>query len=211
MMTFDINAINFDKMGGLVPVCVQDAKTLSVLMMGFMNLNALKTTLETKRVTFYSRTKARLWTKGETSGNYLEVIRIALDCDNDSLLILANPIGPSCHLGTQSCFALKEAPHSLGASLSMLMETLKSRIGIEGSYTQQLLNEGVTRIAQKVGEEGVEVALAAVVGTNADIINEVSDLFYHVLELLLAKQVSLEEISAELQKRRMSQNKASLI
>lgn len=200
-----MNTINFHKMNGLVPVCVQDAKTLSVLMIGFMNEEALKTTLKTKRVTFYSRTKARLWMKGETSGHFLEVERMVTDCDHDALLILANPKGPTCHLGTSSCFALEEGPLSLGDCLSELMQTLKSRQESgEDSYTQQLLTKGVSRIAQKVGEEGVEVALAGVIGSHHEVVSEVVDLLYHVWVLLVARNIPLTAITDELQKRSRS-------
>lgn len=198
-----MNTINFKKMNGLVPVCVQDASTLIVLMMGFMNADALKITLKTKRVTFYSRTKERLWTKGETTGNFLEVVSIATDCDQDSLLILVNPKGPACHVGTASCFVSTEEPLSLGYCLSMLMQTLQSRQhSVEESYTRKLISQGIPRIAQKVGEEGVEVALAAVVGTNDDVINEVVDLLYHIFVLLMVRKIALTEVSNELQKRR---------
>jgi phosphoribosyl-ATP pyrophosphohydrolase/phosphoribosyl-AMP cyclohydrolase len=202
MMNFDSSSINFKKMSGLVPVCVQDAKTLLVLMMGFMNEEALRTTLATKRVTFYSRTKARLWTKGETTGHYLEVVSMTTDCDNDSLLILTNPHGPTCHLGSLSCFPIEDAPQSLGYCLEALMQTLQSRQGVAGSYTEQLLSEGMFRIAQKVGEEGVEVALAAVSGRSDAIVNEVVDLLYHILVLLIASQIALSEVTVELKKRR---------
>jgi phosphoribosyl-ATP pyrophosphohydrolase/phosphoribosyl-AMP cyclohydrolase len=202
MMNFDGVSINFKKMNGLVPVCVQDAKTLLVLMMGFMNEEALRTTLVTKQVTFYSRTKARLWTKGETTGHYLEVVSMTTDCDNDSLLILASPQGPTCHLGSPSCFPIENAPQSLGYCLEVLMQTLQSRRGVAGSYTEKLLSEGLSRIAQKIGEEGVEVALAAVSGSREAVVNEMADLLYHVLVLLLKSQISLSEVSDELQKRR---------
>lgn len=202
MMNFDSSSINFKKMNGLVPVCVQDAKTLLVLMMGFMNEEALRITLATKQVTFYSRTKACLWTKGETSGHYLGVVSMTTDCDNDALLILANPEGPTCHLGEPSCFPIEDVPQSLGYCLEALMQTLQSRQGVVGSYTEKLLSEGISRIAQKVGEEGVEVALAAVSEKKESVVNEVVDLTYHVLVLLLASQISLSEVTVELQKRR---------
>lgn len=201
MMRFDSASINFNKMNGLVPVCVQDAKTLIVLMIGFMNVDALKHTLKTKQVTFYSRSKQCLWTKGESTGHYLEVVSITTDCDQDALLILANPQGPTCHLGTASCFEKNEAAQSLGYCLEALMQTLQSRRGVSESYTQQLLSEGIQRIAQKVGEEGVEVALAAVSGSADAVVNEVTDLLYHVLVLLVAKDISLTEVARELQRR----------
>ena len=202
-MILDISEINFNKMNGLVPVCVQDAKTFMVLMMGFMNREAFKMTLDTKRVTFYSRTKERLWVKGETSGHFLDVVSMVTDCDNDSILIVANPQGPSCHLGTQSCFPVQETPESLGDCLSGLMQTLQSRQKSgQDSYTQSLFSDGIARIAQKIGEEGVEVALAAVIETNDALVNEVVDLLYHVLVLLVARDLSLAEITSEIQKRR---------
>lgn len=199
-MDFDINLINFNKMNGLVPVCVQDAKTRTVLMIGFMNLEALEATLEEKVVIFYSRTKERLWKKGETTKHYLEVMAIATDCDHDSLLILASPQGPTCHLSKQSCFNIENKPFSLGY-LSILMETLASRLGVKESYTQQLIDAGIPRIAQKIGEEGIEVALAGVIGTNEAVVNEIADLFYHILVMLLTRGISLTEISRELERR----------
>jgi phosphoribosyl-ATP pyrophosphohydrolase/phosphoribosyl-AMP cyclohydrolase len=201
MMSIDIHAIQFHKLNGLVPVCVQDANSLAILMVGFMNPEALKATLETQRVTFYSRSKGRLWTKGESSGHYLDVVDIALDCDNDSLLILATPQGATCHVGNWSCFRTNENVPSLGQCLSDLMQLFPKRLGAADSYTQQLLTQGISRIAQKVGEEGVEVALAAVSGVRDDMITEVADLLYHLLVLLFAANISLNDIAAELHNR----------
>ena len=194
--------LDWDKLNGLAAAIVQDAGNGAVLMMGYMNREALAATTATGRVTFWSRSKGRLWTKGETSGHFLHVRSVAADCDRDTLLILAEPAGPACHLGTATCWG-ESAPQSdaqrLGF-LSTLENIIVQRIATrpEDSYTAQLLAGGVRRIAQKVGEEGLELALAAVAQSDEEIIGEAADLLYHSLLLLKVKGLSLAQIVAEL-------------
>ena len=201
----DLERLDWAKAGGLVPAIVQDAAGGAVLMLGYMNREALAATRASGRVTFWSRSKGRLWTKGETSGNYLEVRSITTDCDGDTLLILARPSGPACHLGTRTCFG--ETPPRAAAESLAFLDTLQRVIGQRiadpppDSYTAKLLAQGPRRIAQKVGEEGVELALAAVAQGNAEIVGETADLLYHVLVLLQSKQLSLEQVVGELEVR----------
>ncbi len=183
-----IGALDWDKQGGLLPAIVQDAATHRVLMLGYMDRAALEATLASARVTFYSRSRARLWTKGETSGNTLELVSIAVDCDNDSLLVQARPQGPTCHRGTVSCFA--DAPGDFLAELDALIAK-REQDRPQGSYTTQLFEAGIRRIAQKVGEEGVEAALAAVVQDDAALLGEAADLVYHLTVLLRARGLGL--------------------
>lgn len=189
----------WDKQNGLLPAVVQDVATLRVLMLGYMSREALRITLESREATFYSRSRARLWTKGEDSGNTLDVVRVATDCDRDTLLVLAHPRGPTCHLGTPSCFS----PHAASSMLGELdaIVAARARERPEGSYTTQLLDSGITRIAQKVGEEGVEVALAAVTGDDAQLLGESADLIYHLIVLLRARGLSLRDVEAVLEQR----------
>jgi phosphoribosyl-AMP cyclohydrolase / phosphoribosyl-ATP pyrophosphohydrolase len=203
--TLDIAALDWEKMQGLIPAIVQHADTGSVLMLGYMNREALAATQTTGRVTFWSRSKDRLWTKGETSGHFLEARSISADCDQDALLILAHPQGPACHLGTATCWG-KEAPQSSAqdiAFLGRLEKIVAERMATrpEGSYTAKLLEAGLTRIAQKVGEEGLELALAAVVQSDQDVIGEAADLLFHTVLLLKAKGLSLAQVAAELESR----------
>jgi phosphoribosyl-ATP pyrophosphohydrolase/phosphoribosyl-AMP cyclohydrolase len=201
----DIASLDWEKSAGLIPAIVQDADSGAVLMLGYMNGEAFAATRATGRVTFFSRSKQRLWTKGETSGHHLEVRSIAADCDGDTLLILASPRGPACHLGTPTCFG--EAPPKSGAEpfgfLGTLTEVVRRRIAERpaGSYTTKLLAEGTRRIAQKVGEEGVELALAAVAQSEPEIVAEAADLVYHMTLLLEAKGLSLAGVVAELERR----------
>lgn len=190
---------DWEKTGGLVPAVVQDATTLRVLMLGYMDRAALAATLETGLVTFFSRSRQRLWVKGETSGNALELVDIRTDCDTDALLVLARPRGPTCHLGTASCFP--EAPASGLAMLDHVVATRQASRP-EGSYTTRLFEQGVQRIAQKVGEEGVETALAAVAGDEAELLGEAADLVYHLLVLLRARGLGLAGLEATLASRR---------
>jgi phosphoribosyl-ATP pyrophosphohydrolase/phosphoribosyl-AMP cyclohydrolase len=192
--------IDWDKGGGLVPAIVQDASTLQVLMVGYMNRAALERTLESRRVTFFSRSKNRLWEKGETSGHTLELDRLEVDCDGDALLVLAKPMGPTCHRGTTSCFGENDAP-GLGflARLASVIDARRAAPA-EESYTARLLAEGVTSIAKKVGEEGVEVAIAAASG-DGRVSEEAADLVYHLLVLLAASESSLEDVADVLRKR----------
>jgi len=197
--------LDWDKGGGLLPAVVQDSGSGAVLMLGYMNREALATTLATGRVTFWSRSKGRLWTKGEVSGHFLELRRIAADCDGDTLLILAEPRGPACHMGTTTCWG-ENAPQSHAqqvAFLGVLEQVIAQRIATRppGSYTAKLLDEGTRRIAQKVGEEGLELALAAVAQTDREIIGEAADLLYHTVLLLKVKGLSLSQVIAELESR----------
>ena len=193
--------IDFEKGGGLVPAIVQDADTLQVLMLGYMNADSVAKTNETGLVTFYSRSRKTLWTKGETSGNTLALVSMSVDCDQDTILVKARPKGPTCHEGTVSCFG-NEAADGVGflSYLEMLIQGRKTA-DPESSYTAQLLQGPLRRAAQKVGEEGVETALAAVAETDDKLVREAADLFYHTLVLLAAKDVKLEAVIAELKGR----------
>ena len=197
--------IDWKKNSGLVPAIVQDAATLQVLMLGYMNATALKKTLRTKRVTFFSRRKQRLWVKGETSRNFLHLVSVAVDCDHDTLLITARPDGPTCHRGTPSCFGDKGA--SGVGFLAQLERTINARIkrGDKKSYTVRLAKEGVARVAQKVGEEGVETALAALKSGKKEFADEAADLLYHLIVLLRVKKMSLADALAALEKRHTPQ------
>ena len=197
--------IDWKKNSGLVPAIVQDAATLQVLMLGYMNATALKKTLRTKRVTFFSRRKQRLWVKGKTSRNFLHLVSVAVDCDHDTLLITARPDGPTCHRGTPSCFGDKGA--SGVGFLAQLEQTINARIksGDKKSYTVRLAKEGVARVAQKVGEEGVETALAALHAGNKEFAGEAADLLYHLIVLLRVKKMSLADALAALEKRHTPQ------
>lgn len=193
--------IDWKKTSGLVPAIVQDAATLQVLMLGYMNADALKKTLRTKRITFFSRTKNRLWTKGESSKNFLHLVSLAVDCDQDTLLITARPDGPTCHRGTPSCFG--EAGASGVGFLAQLDQVVADRLksGDKNSYTVRLAREGVARVAQKVGEEGVETALAALSASKAEFAGEAADLLYHLIVLLRVKKLSLSAAIKVLEKR----------
>jgi phosphoribosyl-AMP cyclohydrolase / phosphoribosyl-ATP pyrophosphohydrolase len=192
---------DFSKLNGLVPAVIQDANTNKVLMVGFMNDEALKKTNETKQVTFFSRTKKRLWTKGEESGNFLDVKEIITDCDNDTLLIKATPRGPVCHTGQDTCFN-EENKGGINFLLS-LQKVIKQRKAEmpEGSYTTRLFQSGINKMAQKVGEEAVELVIEAKDQNDALFINEAADLIYHLIVLLVAKGFTLEEISNVLEGR----------
>jgi phosphoribosyl-ATP pyrophosphohydrolase/phosphoribosyl-AMP cyclohydrolase len=193
--------IDFAKGSGLVPAIVQDADTLQVLMLGYMNAESVAKTEKTGLVTFYSRSRETLWTKGETSGNTLALVSMAVDCDQDTILVKARPSGPTCHEGTVSCFGDNGAD-GVGflSYLETLIETRKTA-NPESSYTAQLLQGPLRRAAQKVGEEGVETALAAVAETDDKLVSEAADLIYHTLVLLAAKDVKLAAVIAELQGR----------
>ncbi|EMM6760138.1 bifunctional phosphoribosyl-AMP cyclohydrolase/phosphoribosyl-ATP diphosphatase HisIE [Pluralibacter gergoviae] len=192
--------LDWEKTDGIMPAIVQHAVSGEVLMLGYMNKDALAKTLETGKVTFFSRTKGRLWTKGETSGHFLNLVSISPDCDNDTLLVLVNPIGPTCHKGNSSCFA--EASHEW-LFLYQLEELIASRKDAdpESSYTARLYASGTKRIAQKVGEEGVETALAATVRDREELKNEASDLVYHLMVLLQDGGLGLTEVISNLKKR----------
>jgi phosphoribosyl-ATP pyrophosphohydrolase/phosphoribosyl-AMP cyclohydrolase len=184
-----------------VPAIVQDAATLQVLMLGYMNAAALRQTRRTKKVTFFSRRKQRLWVKGETSGHFLRLVSITVDCDQDTLLVLARADGPTCHRGTPSCFG-DRGPGGAGF-LAQLDRVVADRLksGDRKSYTVRLAREGVARVAQKVGEEGVETALAALSGSRTEFAGEAADLLYHLIVLLRVKQLSLADAIAVLEKR----------
>lgn len=197
----DIAGLAWEKMDGLIPAVVQDPRSGRVLMLGYMDRKALEATLVSGFVTFFSRSKERLWQKGETSGNGLELRAVFCDCDEDSLIVLAYPQGPTCHTGTLSCFGgeLPEGPGWL-ADLSAIVHD-RATSGTEGSYTRRLLEEGLSRVAQKVGEEGVEVALAAVTRGSDGTSEEVADLLYHLAVLMEALGFSWEEVIAKLKSR----------
>jgi phosphoribosyl-ATP pyrophosphohydrolase/phosphoribosyl-AMP cyclohydrolase len=191
----------WQKMNNLIPTIIQHAATGAVLMQGFMNREALNATLTSGKATFYSRSKQALWLKGETSDNFLNVRQVLTDCDKDSLLIACIPMGPTCHLGTESCFPeQKLTQQNFLSQLEQVIE-YKRQENVDDSYTAYLLSKGTTKIAQKVGEEGVEVALAAVAETKDDLLGECADLFYHTLVLLADKGIKLEEVMSVLQER----------
>ncbi len=194
--------IDFEKMGGLVPAIIQDATTRQVLMLGFMNEDAYQKTLDTKHVTFWSRTRQTLWTKGETSGHYLNLVDMKIDCDQDTLLVRVNPVGPTCHTGTDTCWGEENNASPL-LFLSELQEFINQRKQEmpEGSYTTKLFKEGVNKIAQKVGEEALETVIEATNGTADHLVYEASDLLYHLIVLLADKGLSIEDVAEELHRR----------
>lgn len=198
-----VERIDWQKVDGLIPAIVQDFDSSQVLMMGYMNPEALEVTLATKQVTFYSRSKQRLWTKGETSGHVLQLRNLALDCDQDTLLVKVNPIGPTCHTGTTTCWDGDSQQESQMVWLHQLEQLLAARQSAdpESSYTASLYASGTKRIAQKVGEEGVEVALAAATGDKAELISESADLIYHLLVLLQDQGLALSDVIDKLKQR----------
>jgi phosphoribosyl-ATP pyrophosphohydrolase/phosphoribosyl-AMP cyclohydrolase len=193
--------LDFNKMGGLVPAIIQDNFTKKVLMLGFMNQEALDKTIETGKVTFFSRTKKRLWTKGEESGNFLNVVSIKEDCDKDTLLIKVNPVGPVCHTGADTCWG--ETNDEPIMFLSYLQDFIAKRYAEmpEKSYTTSLFQAGINRMAQKVGEEAVETVIEATNGTDDRLIYEASDMIYHLIVLLTSKGMRIEDLATELKKR----------
>ncbi|MFV0529876.1 MAG: bifunctional phosphoribosyl-AMP cyclohydrolase/phosphoribosyl-ATP diphosphatase HisIE [Flavobacteriales bacterium] len=191
--------IDFTKGNGLVPVIIQNNKTLQVLMLGYMNEEAFTKTKVENRVTFFSRSKNRLWTKGEESGNFLEVVGIQLDCDNDTLLIKVNPFGPTCHTGNTSCFGEKTAKGFIYDLQAIIHQRIDDND--KNSYTNQLYKKGINKIAQKVGEEAVELVIEAKDNNNELFKNEAADLLYHYLILLKAKKLTFEDIENQLLKR----------
>lgn len=197
--------LNYEKYAdGLVPAIVQDAETRAVLMLGFMNEEALSLTKETGRVTFYSRSRQELWTKGETSGNYLNVVSIQSDCDEDTLLVVARPVGPVCHTGTATCFGEKNAepnPTDLLIELENVIDQRRSE-KTDGSYVASLFEKGINKIAQKVGEEAVELVIEAKDDDLGKFTSEATDLLFHYLILLRAKEVSIADVLDELETRR---------
>lgn len=194
--------IDFDKCGGLVPAIIQDSTTKVVLMLGYMNEEALRKTQDTGLVTFFSRSRQCLWTKGETSGNYLHLVDIKVDCDNDTLLVQATPDGPTCHTGTDTCWGEENKPNPL-LFLSELSDFIEKRHEEmpEGSYTTSLFKDGLNRMAQKVGEEALELVIEATNGTNDRLIYEGSDMLYHLIVLLTSKGLRIEDMAKELMER----------
>jgi phosphoribosyl-AMP cyclohydrolase / phosphoribosyl-ATP pyrophosphohydrolase len=199
----NLDQLDFSKGDGLLPVIVQHARSGKVLMQGFANKDALQKSLETGDVTFFSRSKNRLWTKGESSGHTLKLQSMAADCDQDSILALVLPIGPTCHVGTESCWHAADANQPDLAFLDQLEQVIHSRYGADpsSSYTASLFAKGVKRIAQKVGEEGVETALAATVGDREELKNEAADLMYHLLVLLKSQDLALHDVLKVLRQR----------
>jgi len=202
----DIASVDFEKGGGLVPAIVQDAASGAVLMMAYMNREALEQTIARGRAVFFSRSKQRLWEKGETTGHTLDVVGIALDCDQDTLLVTALPRGPACHNGTLTCFG--DEPRSAATRLSFLAkleDVIAQRASEkpEASYTARLLDKGVARVAQKVGEEGVELALAGVGEPGQKVIEESADLLFHMLVLLRARGITLAQVVRQLESRHL--------
>jgi len=193
--------LNFDKMDGLIPAVIQDSVSFKILMVGFMNREAYQKTCESQKVTFYSRTKNRLWTKGEESGNFLDVDRILVDCDNDTLLVMARPRGPVCHTGADTCFG---ETNSRGILFLDYLQKFIQRRRLEmpeGSYTTHLFSKGINKIAQKVGEEAVETVIEAKDQNDDLFIGEAADLVYHLIVLLTAKGFSLDDVAAKLESR----------
>ena len=195
--------LDFNKMGnGLIPAIIQDATTRNVLMLGFMNKEAYDKTIETGHVTFWSRTRQCLWTKGETSGHFLNLVSMKVDCDCDTLLVRVHPIGPTCHTGTDTCWGEENKPNPL-LFLSELSDFIEKRHEEmpEGSYTTSLFKDGLNRMAQKVGEEALELVIEATNGTNDRLIYEGSDMLYHLIVLLTSKGLRIEDMARELMER----------
>ena len=203
--------IDFEKMGGLVPAIIQDAETRNVLMLGFMNKEAYEKTIATGHVTFWSRTRQTLWTKGETSGHFLNLVDMKIDCDNDTLLVRVHPVGPTCHKGTDTCWGEDNKTLSNGTAqhsdallfLSELQDFIDRRKQEmpEGSYTTSLFTKGINKIAQKVGEEALETVIEATNGTKEHLVYEASDLLYHLVVMLASKGLRIEQVAEELHKR----------
>lgn len=201
MNGFDIDQLDWDKGDGLLPAVAQDSRDGRVLMVGFVNREALAATIASGRATFWSRTRQQLWTKGETSGHFLQVRGLALDCDRDTILMQVVPVGPVCHLGTPTCFPAAAPAASESISfLAELEDIIAARMAAmpEGSYTARLLAQGTTRMAQKVGEEGLEVALAAATGDRPGLVSESADLLFHLLLLLKSQGLTLGAVAHEL-------------
>lgn len=193
--------LDFEKVGGLIPAIVQDNDTNKVLMLGYMNGDALAKTKEIGKVTFFSRTKQRLWTKGEESGNFLNVVSIVDDCDHDTLLIKVNPVGPVCHTGADTCFNEENKEDILFFKYLQHFIEKRHKEMPEGSYTTSLFQSGVNRMAQKVGEEAIESVIEACNGTDDRLIYESADMLYHLIVLLTSKGLSIEDLARELKKR----------
>lgn len=203
-MSLDIGKVDFGKGDGLVPAIVQDVDTGAVLMLAYMNREALEQTLSRRRAVFYSRSKQRLWEKGETTGHTLDVVEVVADCDNDTLLVTARPRGPACHNGTLTCFGNESRSAATGIAFLARLEQVVARRAAEkpdASYTAKLLSKGINKVAQKVGEEGVEAALAGVNESDQKLVEESADLLFHLLVLLRARGLPLDRVVAELEAR----------
>ena len=194
--------IDFEKSGGLVPAIIQDARTKNVLMLGYMNEEAYQKTMESKRLTFWSRSRQCLWTKGETSGNYLNLVDMKVDCDHDTLLVRAIPDGPTCHTGTDTCWGEDNKENAV-LFLSELQDFIEQRHEQmpEGSYTTKLFRDGTNKMAQKLGEEALETVIEATNGTNEHLVYEASDMLYHLIVLLTSKGLRIEDLATELHRR----------
>lgn len=198
-MNINTSSLDWDKTAGLLPVIIQDYKTLEVLMLGYMNAEAFEKTKAEGKVTFFSRTKNRLWTKGETSNNFLYVKDMFVDCDNDTILIKADAVGPTCHTGSRSCFKTDFNQNFIFELENIIADRYENPV--EGSYINKMRNKGLNKIAQKVGEEGVETVIAALAETEEELIGEASDLVFHLLFLLKEKGLSIQDIAKNLEKR----------
>lgn len=198
-MKIDTSSLDWDKTAGLLPVIIQDCKTLEVLMLGYMNAEALEKTQIEGKVTFFSRSKNRLWTKGETSNNFLYVKELFVDCDNDTILIKADAVGPTCHTGNRSCFKTEYNQNFIFELENIITDRYENPI--EGSYINKMRAKGLNKIAQKVGEEGVETVIAALAETEEELIGEASDLVFHLLFLLKEKGLSIQDIAKNLESR----------
>ncbi|MGM9478564.1 bifunctional phosphoribosyl-AMP cyclohydrolase/phosphoribosyl-ATP diphosphatase HisIE [Pedobacter sp. GSP4] len=198
-MINNISSLDWEKTAGLLPVIIQDYKTLEVLMLGYMNAEALEKTQAEGKVTFFSRSKNRLWTKGETSNNFLYVKELFVDCDNDTILIKADAVGPTCHTGSRSCFKTDFNQNFIFELENIINDRYENPV--EGSYINKMRSKGLNKIAQKVGEEGVETVIAALAETEEELIGEASDLVFHLLFLLKEKGLSIQDIAKNLEKR----------
>lgn len=198
----DVSKIQFDKLNGIVPCVIQDSTTRNVLMLGFMTEEALRKTIAEKKVTFYSRSRKRLWTKGETSGHFLQLDDIKVDCDNDTLLITVRPSGPTCHTGSDTCFGQANQAPGPGFLENIIANRKKNPKA--GSYTNTLLDSGINKVAQKVGEEAVELVIEAKDNNRELFLGEAADLLYHYMVLLAAKEVTLEDVTKVLYQRHLS-------
>ncbi|WP_421944336.1 bifunctional phosphoribosyl-AMP cyclohydrolase/phosphoribosyl-ATP diphosphatase HisIE [Pedobacter sp.] len=198
-MNIDIQSLDWGKTEGLLPVIIQDEKTLEVLMLGYMNAEALEKTQAEGKVTFFSRSKNRLWTKGETSNNFLYVKELFVDCDNDTILIKADAVGPTCHTGSRSCFKTEYNQNFIFELENIITDRYENPV--EGSYINKMRSKGLNKIAQKVGEEGIETVIAALAETEEELIGEASDLVFHLLFLLKEKGLSIQDIAKNLEKR----------
>ncbi|WP_029278670.1 bifunctional phosphoribosyl-AMP cyclohydrolase/phosphoribosyl-ATP diphosphatase HisIE [Pedobacter borealis] len=198
-MNIDTSTLDWDKTAGLLPVIIQDYKTLEVLMLGYMNAKALEKTQAEGKVTFFSRTKNRLWTKGETSNNFLFVKELFVDCDNDTILIKADAVGPTCHIGSRSCFKTDFNQNFIFELENIINDRYENPV--DGSYINKMRSKGLNKIAQKVGEEGVETVIAALTESEEELIGEASDLVFHLLFLLKEKGLSIQDIAKNLEKR----------